>query len=167
MKTVKKIINAALDIIIVFLLIINILNLTGVITIGIVNGESMLNTFHDGDFVIAVKQSSYKNNDIVFAENTDKTYEVIKRVIATPGQTIQIINGQVYIDDVLLKEDYLSSNKDITINKIILGKNQYYIMGDNRNNSYDSRNYGPVTIDKILGKVNYPRLKHLGFLLHR
>lgn len=82
--------------------------------------------------------------------------ELIKRVIAVGGDTVEIKNGRVFINDQLLDEPYLPDTTetlpiDLTYQKVILDKNQYYILGDNRNDSLDSRYFGPVLDSDIVG----------------
>lgn len=81
---------------------------------------------------------------------------MIKRVIGLPGETVELIEGKYYIDGELLEEDYLDEGT-ITEPKIgthwELGEDEYFVSGDNRGNSSDSRNYGPLHKDEIKGKA--------------
>ncbi|NCA67082.1 MAG: signal peptidase I [Clostridia bacterium] len=90
---------------------------------------------------------------------------VIKRIIGMPGDTITITNGQVFrkpagsseteaLNDFVMEKDIGSGYgiKD-TVEPIVVGENEYYVMGDNRNNSYDSEDYGPIKSSWIYGKV--------------
>ena len=94
--------------------------------------------------------------DIVVV-NTQDDDLFIKRVIGLPNETIQIIDGKVYINDKLLEDDNYCDevilNPGIASEKILLGKNEYFVMGDNRNNSLDSRNpyLGVVKYSQIYG----------------
>ena len=95
----------------------------------------------------------------------------IKRVVGLPGETVQIKDGMIYINDTvyLEKKDYpLISDAGLAAEPIILGSTEYFVLGDNRNNSEDSRfaDVGNVSIDEIEGKVWFvisPRA-HFGFL---
>ncbi|SHI88721.1 signal peptidase I [Geosporobacter subterraneus DSM 17957] len=83
-----------------------------------------------------------------------KTKNLIKRVIALPGDALLIQDGKVYVNGEELTEDYLSStytSGDIEIDRIPEGK--VFVMGDNRDNSLDSRSFGPVNIEMIQGKA--------------
>lgn len=78
----------------------------------------------------------------------------IKRVIGKPGDTIEIKEGKVYRNDALLEEPYIKeAMRPTTPKKVVVPPNQVYVMGDNRNNSSDSRYIGPVPVSHVLGKV--------------
>ena len=86
------------------------------------------------------------------------THYYVKRIIALPGETIQIINGKVYIDGELLEEDERYDkiiDPGIAGNEITLAGNEYFVLGDNRNSSEDSRsgNIGPIEKNTIIGKA--------------
>lgn len=119
-----------------------------------VNGVSMYNTFSDGDVLLVQKVNidPLKRFDIVIIQNN--YFTIIKRVIGLPGETISI-NESVYIDGILLENDYGETIKDggIANEKIVLEEDEYFVLGDNRNNSIDSRTLGTINIEKIKGKV--------------
>ncbi len=122
-----------------------IVNFVGVRTEVI--GTSMTPTLADGDQLIVEKVSYYfsepKRYDIIvfpYPEEPDKHY--IKRIIGLPGETVQIIDGYVYINGELLDEHYgneVMNNAGIASDPIVLGEDEYFVLGDNRNNSEDSR----------------------------
>lgn len=100
-----------------------------------------------------------KQNDIVALKDPrDNTLEV-KRIIAMPGQSVYIKNGRVYVDGKLLQEPYLPAKTPTYAYEknenefICIGNNEFFVMGDNRNNSTDSRTFGAVPRQNILGKV--------------
>ena len=128
-----------------------------------VSGDSMEATLQDGDNLI-VDKISYRFRDpkrfevIVFPYRyADNTY-YIKRIIGLPGETIQIIDGYVYINGELLEENFgleVMNSAGSAANPIELGDDEYFVLGDNRNNSEDSRsgNIGTVHADAIEGKA--------------
>lgn len=132
----------------------------------VVDGDSMNNTLSDGDHLI-IWDAFYtpERDDIIVFEDysTSLKKAVVKRVIGLPGETVEIkksASGEflVYIDGEPLKQDYAyhgihysSPNTGVWT----LGENEIFVMGDNRYNSTDSRDYGvgPINIDSVLGKV--------------
>jgi signal peptidase I len=129
----------------------------------IVSGSSMEPTYYTGDYLI-IDELSYRFNQptrgdiIVFSYPHDVTQKYIKRIIGLPGETVDITNGKVFIEQgdkkFELQEVYLPSNvitnKDRTL---ALKADEYFVMGDNRMASSDSRIWGPVPTDKIIGRV--------------
>ena len=127
-------------------------------------GDSMEPTLYNAQEILisrfAYKLSSPKRGDvIVFLPNGNQnTHLYVKRVIGLPGETVQIQNGSVYIDGALLEEDEQydkMSDSGIAVNEIMLANDEYFVLGDNRNSSEDSRsgNIGPVKKDTIIGKA--------------
>ena len=90
---------------------------------------------------------------IVFHYPRDTSKDFVKRVIGLPGEKIGVEDGDVFIDGRQLEEPYLTSRDTSSAKAIILGENEYYVMGDNRRGSNDSRNWGPVAGELVLGKV--------------
>lgn len=129
----------------------------------IVKGESMLPNFQPGNYLI-VDEISYRFSNpqrgdvVVFKYPKDKTQKFIKRIIGLPGETVEVKDGKVtiYKDDKMevLDEKYLP-NPSGTIGtlKLALGVDEYFVLGDNREFSYDSRAWGSVPIKNIIGKV--------------
>lgn len=123
-----------------------------------VHGESMQPTLQNNDMLIAInsKLVRLKQGDIVVARirrfDNGKKEDIIKRVIATGGQTIEIRNGQVFVDDKIIEEDYIKEpmfNGEI-IEKMTVPDGEVFVMGDNRNNSLDSRIQGTIKLKQIL-----------------
>ncbi len=87
----------------------------------------------------------------------------IKRVIGLPGETIEIKNGSVYIDNTLLEEEYLLEPIDYDMAPVTVPDNEYFVLGDNRNLSNDSHRWGTLPRENITGKawLVYWPLNHL------
>ncbi len=132
-----------------------------------VKGASMEPNFYDHEYLI-IDEISYRFNDpvrgdiIVFRYPKDPQEYFIKRLIALPGETVQIKDGEVIIyndqnvQGMVLDEFYLPDNLKTysnTDDKITLGEEEYYMLGDNRNSSKDSRSFGPVNETFITGRV--------------
>lgn len=144
-----------------------------------VNGDSMNVTLQDGDNLI-VDKLSYRFKDperfdiIVFPyQYQEKTY-YIKRIIGMPGETVQIKDGMVYIDGEMLQESYgkeVMEYAGVASEPVELGSDEYFVLGDNRNNSSDSRDpsVGNVNRDQIIGKafIRIWPLNQFGILKHQ
>ena len=132
-----------------------------------VKGASMEPNFHDHEYLI-IDELSYRFNNpergqvIVFRYPRNPQEYFIKRVIALPGEQIQIKDGQVlifnaaYPEGFTVDEKYLADDL-VTFNsselKVTVGPDEYFVLGDNRNASKDSRSFGPVNRSFITGKV--------------
>lgn len=139
--------------------------------------DSMEPTLHKGDRVL-VNKLSYKLHDvhrgdvIVFkrperaqSSNPDDDIEdLIKRVIGLPGDTIETVDGVIYINDEPLPEPYLPPNTKSDsppVTRQVIPDDQYFVMGDNRGNSQDSRWFGPIDEGLIVGRA-FVRIYPLG-----
>ena len=143
-------------------------------------GSSMYATLHDNDLLVASK-ISYKlhppqrGDIIVFKPPDEASRDFIKRVIALPGEKLHITNGVVYINDHVLNEPYLPEKWTYNNNwpangaDVVMQPDHYFVMGDNRNHSSDSRSFGAIDLASILGKAEiriWP-LDEIGFLSGR
>ena len=119
-----------------------------------VNGTSMYPTLKPNELMILNKISAKKEInrwDIVVVKEDNKY--IIKRIIGLPGESIAYIDGKLYINKKEVEDNYsLSSTSDFT--EIYLKDNEYFVMGDNRAVSADSRLIGPIAKSQILGKTN-------------
>ena len=122
-----------------------------------VDGFSMEPTLHNGEFVI-VNKLAYRFGDpthgdvIVFRYPRDPDQEYIKRVIGLPGDRIRIINGEVYVNDERIDEPYIAAAPRYQ-SEWRVPDESLFVLGDNRNNSSDSHNWGPVPLDYVIGKA--------------
>lgn len=126
----------------------------------IVEMSSMEPNLHDGQRLL-VSKLAYKfgepqRGDIIIfkpphIDNPDKDY--IKRIIGLPGETVEITNGVVYINDVLLEEPYIKDPAKSSLAKRTIPEGEYFVLGDNRNNSNDSRSGWTVPLEDIVGKA--------------
>lgn len=130
----------------------------------LVDGVSMMPNYKDNDFVI-VDKMSYKFREpkygevIVFKPNINNDVSYIKRIIGLPGDKIEIKTGHIYVNSTEVKEPYLNGDQTFIENKIdylfskTLSTDEYFVLGDNRNNSQDSRSIGPIDRENITGRV--------------
>lgn len=128
----------------------------------VVDGASMDPTFGSGDYLI-VDEISYRfkiperGSVIVFKYPRDTRKSFIKRIIGLPGETVSIVDGKITIfnqnnpDGFLLDEPYIERGKQETLS-YTLGEGEYFVMGDNRLSSADSRIWGPVPAENIIGR---------------
>lgn len=122
----------------------------------IIPSSSMEATLKPGDIGFGTKARQIQRGDILsfrMPEVSNKTF--VKRVIGLPGETIQVVEGVVYIDGVLLVEDYISSTDCFVYNPVTLKEDEYYMLGDNRGNSADSRDWGPVKKDAFIHQFRF------------
>ena len=128
-----------------------------------VSGSSMENTLSDGDNLI-VDKITYRFSDpqrfdiIVFPFRYEDRVYYIKRIIGLPGETVQITDGDIYIDGETLQESYgreVIKDSGLAAEPIVLGEDEYFVLGDNRNDSTDSRDpsVGVIHRDEIIGRA--------------
>ena len=172
----REILSWAVYLLIVVALTYFILHFVGQRTM--VDGMSMYPTLEDGDNLIVEKLSfrfgDPQRFDIIVFPYDDHTY-YIKRIIGLPGETVQIDEeGTIYIDGEVLEEDYgaeVISNPGRAAEPVQLGEDEYFVMGDNRNNSKDSRTQevGNIHREDIVGRawVRIWPLDEIGFLKHQ
>ncbi|NCO05259.1 MAG: signal peptidase I [Candidatus Magasanikbacteria bacterium] len=157
-----------------FLEVIKVIVLAG-ITIGVVRmflfkpfyvkGQSMEPNFVQSDYLI-IDQLTYglrhKNPErgdvIVFRAPVDLKDFYLKRIIGLPGERVKVESGKVFVyndeypQGFVLEEDYISEETTGSTN-VSLGPNEYFVLGDNRDESFDSRRFGPIQEDTIVGKA--------------
>jgi len=132
----------------------------------LVDGNSMEPNFHDKEYLL-VNQLTYRirapqrGETIVFRYPKDPQEDFIKRIVGLPRETLEIGGGQVLINGQLLQEDYINSDEALLReqSQITLGNDEYFVLGDNRNHSSDSRDWGILPRKNIIGRawlVVYP-----------
>jgi signal peptidase I len=128
-----------------------------------IDGPSMQPNFHAGEFLL-VNRLSYlfggpDQGDVVVFEAPGSQPDdppLIKRLIGMPGDTVELRNQQVYVNGEALNEPYILEMCSLSMCRDgawELGPNEYFFMGDNRNNSRDSRRFGPVTREHVVGEA--------------
>lgn len=132
-----------------------------------VKGNSMLPTLAEGDrlilkkYEVLLKTEEYKRGDIIIFESPMENDDdfLVKRVIGLPGDRINILNGELYINDESIEEPYIE--KDTFTESLLYGdnytvsENQLFVMGDNRRpgKSNDSRSFGGISFEEVHGKI--------------
>lgn len=118
---------------------------------------SMQPTLHQGELLL-VSKLAYLNTQprtgdiIIFHASTEPGEDFIKRIIGTPGDQVRVQDGQVYVNDIPLEEDYISSPPAYT-GEWEVPADSLFVMGDNRNSSSDSHSWGFVPMEDVVGKV--------------
>lgn len=143
----------------------------------VVEGASMTPTFHDGEFVL-VNKLAYQTFDVswlplvdaeewtpfgtpsagdvvVFESPGDPSRDFIKRIVATEGQTVEVRGGRVYIDGLVQDEPYLAEPPVYEYGPITVPPGGLFVLGDNRNSSYDSHSWGPLDADRLIGRADF------------
>lgn len=130
-----------------------------------VKGSSMFPNFHDGEYILTDKISyrfgiPQRGNVIVFKAPKNEEIDYIKRIIGLPGDQVKVENESVFINGVKLEEKYLPSDYVTSAGSFMpegvpatVPENSYFVLGDNRSHSSDSREWGFVTRKEIIGKA--------------
>lgn len=132
-----------------------------------VKGASMDPTFNTGDYIftskVTYKFRGYNRGDVVvFKSPKNPDIEYIKRIIGLPGDKVMVKDGEVYVNGIKLTENYIAAKTNLWENgfskngeEITVPDGDLFVMGDNRPRSSDSREFGPVPEDSIIGHVFY------------
>ena len=125
----------------------------------LIQGDSMLPTYHNWQLVLIDKHTtSFDYGDVIVFANNNLNTTLVKRIVALPGDTVQIINGIVYVNEQpcpFLSEDARLSYSGIASSSLHLSNDEYFVLGDNYEVSKDSRyaEIGCIRLDNILGKI--------------
>jgi signal peptidase I len=130
-----------------------------------VDGQSMVPNFHNGEYILTDKISyrfhTPKRGDVVvFHSPQDERVDFIKRIIGVPGDTIKLTGGYIYLNGQKLEEKYVNDPGQILAGRFLregveveVPLGQYFVMGDNRNHSSDSREWGLLSLNGIVGRA--------------
>jgi len=136
-------------------------------------GQCMEPNFYQGERLLVNKAVYHftdpKRGDVIILHpppEPSKSY--IKRIIALPGDSIEVKEGAVYINGTKLDETYIKEPPAYTLTERTIPDNEYFVLGDNRNNSYDSYDWGPVSRENIIGKawLSFWPIKDWGIVHH-
>lgn len=160
-----------------FLMLIAILFIqANFVATALVSGESMEPTLSDGDYLIVNKYTEPERFDVLIFIPPDKPdVQYVKRIIGVPGDTIEYIDNQLYVNDEHVDEPYVDYVSDFDgsilienysleslFNQSTVPEGHYFVVGDNRDNSRDSRSFGYITHESVIGivgkKVRLPEL---------
>ena len=144
----------------VVIILVVVLIRTFIATPVIVSGSSMDPTLKNGQVLILNKLAKkYMRDDIVVidAKINGKKERIVKRVIGLPGETLEYKDGFLYINGKRTHDDFVDKTRDFTLERVTgkkkIPENYYFVMGDNRTGSSDSRMFGCIPYEKIEGKV--------------
>jgi len=124
----------------------------------VVRGASMEPTLHDNERLVANKiiyrfQSPERNEIVIFRPPIGVKRNYIKRIIGIPGDKIEIVKGEVYLNDKKLEESYVKNRSYESMPPAIVPDNSFFVLGDNRPNSSDSRYWGFVPRKNVVGRA--------------
>ena len=130
-----------------------------------VDGQSMVPNFQNGEYILTDKLSyrihpPKRGDVVVFHSPQDERVDFIKRILGVPGDTIKIVGGYAYLNGVKLEEDYVNDPGNVLAGRFVrenmdieVPPGQYFVMGDNRGHSSDSREWGLVNAGSIVGRA--------------
>jgi len=126
--------------------------------LSVVRGSSMVPGIHDGDRIF-INHFAYFFSDVRYGDVVvlkyplDPSRDYVKRVIGLPGDEVMLENGRVWVNGVRLSEPYISAPDPLVHMSVCVRKAYFFVLGDNRLRSFDSRDFGQVPQDYIRGKV--------------
>lgn len=136
---------------IIFILWLQTLLIIGFIK---VNGESMNNTLKDKEqyYTKDINATNIKRFDILIVDPKQTGDSIVKRVVGLPGEVVKYENGNLYINQIMIEQDF-KYIEDYSNFETTLAEDEYYVLGDNRKNSVDSRQLGPIKKEEIRSKL--------------
>ena len=167
MELIKKLLGSLFDFLqgIVVILAIMVMIYLFIMSPQEISGASMEPNFHNGEYILTNKiiykfKEPIRGDVIIFKSPKDKTVDYIKRIIGLPGDTVRLENNSYYVNDVKIEEPYEPSDMPIyggsflaEGDEIIVPEGQYFVSGDNRPHSSDSREFGPIAKEDFIGKA--------------
>jgi len=167
MRQVRDIITTILIALIVFAIL--------QVTVGSfkVYGQSMVPTVENGDYILVNKLSYILGNPhrgeiVIFHHPQNSKNDLIKRIIGLPGDTVEIKDGKLFVNDIELQEEYILEPPKYKYHQSEIPPDHYLVLGDNRNNSADSHNGWTVPRENIVGKawLNYWPISNWAVIKH-
>lgn len=167
MDAIKRVVGGFFDFlqgIVVFLAILVMIYLF-IMSPQEINGASMEPSFHNGEYILTNKieyklRNPKRGDVVVFKSPKNKDIDYIKRILGEPGDRVALKGGSFYLNGVKLEEPYLSPDTYIGDgtylregSEIIVPEGRYFVSGDNRGHSSDSREFGPVPKEDFIGKA--------------
>lgn len=124
-----------------------------------VDGSSMLNTLENNEYMIATKWQYLWNDparfDVVICKYPGRKETFVKRIIGLPGEKLELREGELYINDALVPQNFDKTPSNKSFPPVEIPEGSYFVMGDNRDHSNDSRAVGPLERNMIRGHVRY------------
>lgn len=182
MDTIKRAVAAIFDFLqgIVVVLAIMVMIYLFIMSPQEINGASMEPNFHNGEYILTNKvvykmKEPTRGDVVIFKSPRNKEVDYIKRIIGLPGDTVGLKNNKLYVNGQPVEEPYLAP--DVTIfggsylqegQEITVPEGLYFVAGDNRPHSSDSREFGPISKDDIIGQafLRYWPFSLFGFIPH-
>lgn len=136
----------------IIIVVVVVLIRTFIITPVRVEGSSMKETLSNGDVLLLYKLGKYNRYDVVVLNELADDEIIIKRIIGMPNETVEIKDNKIYVNDEVIEDKY-AYGETSDFDKIKLGADEYFLLGDNRLISKDSRYFGAINKKDIMGKT--------------